>query len=219
MLVWLLSDNSLVQRPASANGRRRAASEESPWPGKSPAFLDVFRREWSRSPRRRAVTIRRFFRRPLAPSLLGPCRAGRNRSWPARHSPAKPCSPSRLSWLALVASSRSASASLRREAAAGQPPSATAMQNDAMLADVAFVDAVQGWAVGDRGVIWHTDDGGAHWQLQPSGVDAPLASICFLDEQRGLGGWRSDATVHRLDQRRHLAHARRRRTLDRRAQS
>ena len=43
-----------------------------------------------------------------------------------------------------------------------------------MLHDVTFVDAQQGWAVGDRGVIWHTADGGHHWELQTSGVDCPL---------------------------------------------
>ena len=36
---------------------------------------------------------------------------------------------------------------------------------DAELADVCFVDAQRGWAVGDRGVIWHTADGGRRWQL------------------------------------------------------
>src|SRR5688500_11998984 len=30
------------------------------------------------------------------------------------------------------------------------------LRTDASLADVCFVDANTGWAVGDRGVIWHT---------------------------------------------------------------
>ena len=45
-------------------------------------------------------------------------------------------------------------------------------QNDARLNDVCFVDARQGWAVGDRGVILHTDDGGQRWSEQTSGVPA-----------------------------------------------
>lgn len=48
------------------------------------------------------------------------------------------------------------------------------MQNDASLADVVFVDRATGWAVGDRGVIWHTSDGGRSWQLQASGVTSTL---------------------------------------------
>lgn len=59
------------------------------------------------------------------------------------------------------------------------------MMEDAELADVCFVDAQRGWAVGDRGVIWHTADGGRRWQLQFSGVDCRLESIDFLDAENG----------------------------------
>ena len=54
-----------------------------------------------------------------------------------------------------------------------------------------FVDAQQGWAVGDRGVIWHTADGGRHWELQTSGVDCPLSAVEFIDARHGwaAGGW------------------------------
>lgn len=67
---------------------------------------------------------------------------------------------------------------------------------DAELHDVCFVDASHGWAVGDRGVIWHTDDGGAHWRQQASGVDLALRSVHFLDAQQGwiAGGWRRPYT-------------------------
>ena len=37
------------------------------------------------------------------------------------------------------------------------------MLEDAELTDVTFVDPDRGWAVGDRGVIWQTVDGGRHW--------------------------------------------------------
>lgn len=61
---------------------------------------------------------------------------------------------------------------------------------DAQLNDLCFVDATTGWAVGDRGAIWHTADGGSNWQRQASGVDCRLESVCFLDAQHGwvVGG-------------------------------
>jgi photosystem II stability/assembly factor-like uncharacterized protein len=64
------------------------------------------------------------------------------------------------------------------------------MKNDASLADICFVDRSNGWAAGDRGVVWHTADGGQAWQLQSSGVTSPLHSVFFLDRERGwaVGG-------------------------------
>jgi photosystem II stability/assembly factor-like uncharacterized protein len=58
-------------------------------------------------------------------------------------------------------------------------------RNDAALADVFFIDSVNGWAVGDRGVIWHTVDGGATWREQSSGTSCRLNSVFFLDARRG----------------------------------
>jgi photosystem II stability/assembly factor-like uncharacterized protein/tetratricopeptide (TPR) repeat protein len=52
--------------------------------------------------------------------------------------------------------------------------------DDAPLRAVQFVDANEGWAVGDEGVIWHTIDGGKNWERQPSGVRASLRSVQFL---------------------------------------
>jgi len=71
------------------------------------------------------------------------------------------------------------------------------MLADADLADVFFVDPLRGWAVGDRGVIWHTDDGGRRWQLQSSGVGCRLASIWFADAQHGwIVGGRAHPYTH-----------------------
>lgn len=69
-------------------------------------------------------------------------------------------------------------------------PVAATMVGDAALADVCFVDRSFGWAVGERGVIWHTEDGGKNWQQQPSGVTCRLNSVCFLDARQGwaVGG-------------------------------
>ncbi len=62
--------------------------------------------------------------------------------------------------------------------------------NDATLNDVYFVDAHFGWAVGDRGVIWHTEDGGRSWQLQTSGTVCTLRSVWFVGRKMGwaVGG-------------------------------
>ncbi len=67
------------------------------------------------------------------------------------------------------------------------------MLADAELADVAFIDPDRGWAVGDRGVIWDTQDGGRHWQLQNSGVGCCLESVCFID---GENGWAAGGFTH-----------------------
>src|SRR6516164_5386507 len=45
------------------------------------------------------------------------------------------------------------------------------IEDDANLHDVQFVGSRQGWAVGDHGVIWHSEDGGESWSLQTSGVN------------------------------------------------
>lgn len=73
------------------------------------------------------------------------------------------------------------------------PTYARSMQEDAELTDVCFVDPQRGWAVGDRGVIWHTDDGGKRWTLQTSGVTCRLESVCFIDSENG---WAAGGTFH-----------------------
>src|SRR5262245_24658169 len=76
--------------------------------------------------------------------------------------------------------------------ATAQPePAPSQWLNDAELTAVHFIDADRGWAVGDRGVIWNTTDGGRAWKLQSSGVTCRLEAIQFLDAENGLavGGW------------------------------
>ena len=65
------------------------------------------------------------------------------------------------------------------------PAQTEAMPTDAWLHEVCFIDVKHGWAVGDRGTICHTDDGGRTWQRQESGVACPLWSVCFLDARTG----------------------------------
>jgi len=67
------------------------------------------------------------------------------------------------------------------------------MHGDARLTDVCFVDRLHGWAVGDRGTIWHTSDGGQHWRLQASGVACPLRTVWFVDQRIG---WAAGGFVH-----------------------
>jgi photosystem II stability/assembly factor-like uncharacterized protein len=54
------------------------------------------------------------------------------------------------------------------------------------LHNVQFIDAKEGWAVGDDGVILHSLDGGKSWESQNSGTKASLRGIYFFDE---LIGW------------------------------
>lgn len=77
------------------------------------------------------------------------------------------------------------------------PMCADALRSDAALTDVCFVDSRCGWAVGDRGTIWHTEDGGDHWDLQRSGVACRLESVFFLDSQTGwAAGGSSQPYLH-----------------------
>ncbi|MGI8978154.1 MAG: YCF48-related protein [Pirellulaceae bacterium] len=71
---------------------------------------------------------------------------------------------------------------------AASPPQ---MLADAELTSVCFVNADLGWAVGDRGAIWHTLDGGRNWQTQRSPATCRLETVQFLDPENGwaVGGW------------------------------
>lgn len=62
---------------------------------------------------------------------------------------------------------------------------------DATLHDICFVDPDRGFAVGERGAIWRTEDGGRHWRLTPSPLACCWQSIQFVDEQNGwiVGGY------------------------------
>lgn len=70
----------------------------------------------------------------------------------------------------------------------GVPP----YHEDATLYGVHFVDAEEGWAVGDSGVIWHTVDGGSHWERQKSGTRASLRGVHFITPYTGWAVGRRD---------------------------
>jgi photosystem II stability/assembly factor-like uncharacterized protein len=69
-------------------------------------------------------------------------------------------------------------------------PITRAFRNDASLHDIQFINPTAGWAVGDRGVIWHTDDAGTTWRQQTSPVSNALNAVFFVDAHRGwaVGG-------------------------------
>ncbi len=62
--------------------------------------------------------------------------------------------------------------------------------DDAGLNDVRLLGEKHGWAVGDRGVVWQSADGGARWNLVPVPVVCSLRSVCFLTNRVGwiVGG-------------------------------
>jgi photosystem II stability/assembly factor-like uncharacterized protein len=50
---------------------------------------------------------------------------------------------------------------------------------------VTFIDANNGFAVGDSGIIIHTTDGGVNWTIIPSGTKLSLKDICFTNTNNG----------------------------------
>ncbi|HEY1379108.1 MAG TPA: YCF48-related protein, partial [Gemmataceae bacterium] len=56
---------------------------------------------------------------------------------------------------------------------------------DAPLHAVQFVDKQEGWAAGADGVVWHSIDGGKHWERQPTGTRAALRAVHFLNPYTG----------------------------------
>jgi len=53
------------------------------------------------------------------------------------------------------------------------------------LLGVHFIDKEEGWAVGNKGVIIHTRDGGKTWVSQDSGAIDPFLDVYFIDSKRG----------------------------------
>ena len=70
-------------------------------------------------------------------------------------------------------------------AASAANPVALSFLDDAELASVFFANPDRGWAVGDRGVIWHTRDGGRNWRVQETPFTCRWEAVQFLDENTG----------------------------------
>jgi len=67
------------------------------------------------------------------------------------------------------------------------------------LSDVVFVDASNGWAVGDSGTITHTTDGGGTWTVQASGTMLRLNDVAFVDANNGWVVGECGAIAHTTD--------------------
>lgn len=48
-----------------------------------------------------------------------------------------------------------------------------------------FIDFNNGWFIGDKGIIFHTEDGGRHWEPQKSGTKLHLHGVCFINAKEG----------------------------------
>ena len=67
------------------------------------------------------------------------------------------------------------------------------------LKDVFFLNARQGWAVGEYGTVLKTTDGGGHWRpIQRTGTPSWLYGVAFVDERHGLAVGH-DETILRTD--------------------
>lgn len=67
---------------------------------------------------------------------------------------------------------------------------AKSLREDSSLHAVEFVDVNTGIAVGDRGAIVRTTDGGATWKVMPSGVTCRLLDVRFMNRNKvfAIGG-------------------------------
>ena len=71
----------------------------------------------------------------------------------------------------------------------------------AALHDLHMLDAQRGFAVGDHGLILHTQNGGRDWKQVYSGVSCELHAIQFLDDKHGwaVGGSMLPSLRPRID--------------------
>jgi photosystem II stability/assembly factor-like uncharacterized protein len=79
----------------------------------------------------------------------------------------------------------------------------TKVDLNANLRRICFVTDKKGWAVGSKGSIFFTDDGGKKWSMQTSGTDVSLYDVLFLSEKEGWviggGGIEEAVMLHTLD--------------------
>ena len=60
----------------------------------------------------------------------------------------------------------------------------------AQVTAIHFADALNGWMVGDHGLMLRTRDGGSTWEIQESGTERTLTSVFALDANTVYaGGW------------------------------
>jgi photosystem II stability/assembly factor-like uncharacterized protein len=56
-----------------------------------------------------------------------------------------------------------------------------------------FADQMNGWAIGNTGIILHTSDGGNSWIVQESGTTISLKCVFFANSQKGWVGGANDS--------------------------
>ncbi len=72
------------------------------------------------------------------------------------------------------------------------------LQEEATLHAVQFVDTEYGWAVGDRGTLLRTTDGGRRWQKITLPVSCTIYDLSFIDQERGwIAGGEITGYTHR----------------------
>jgi photosystem II stability/assembly factor-like uncharacterized protein len=65
------------------------------------------------------------------------------------------------------------------------------------LNNLSFIDSLHGWVSGDSGVILHTSNGGANWNIQETGLNDRIWDIFFIDENTGWAtGFRLTKTAY-----------------------
>jgi photosystem II stability/assembly factor-like uncharacterized protein len=57
---------------------------------------------------------------------------------------------------------------------------------DQTLFSISFCDSNHGWAVGENGIVLHTDDGGSSWGLQQTGISDTLLDVSLGDSLNGM---------------------------------
>ena len=68
--------------------------------------------------------------------------------------------------------------------------------NGESLLAISFVNTMRGWVVGSGGTIMRTDNGGASWTAQNSGVTAELVDVFFLNPDKGWIVGESGTILH-----------------------
>ena len=67
------------------------------------------------------------------------------------------------------------------------------------LYDTQLLDAKEGWAVGVFGSVYHTIDGGEHWQMQRTPTMQHLYGVSFTDARNGWAVGRSGTIINTMD--------------------
>jgi photosystem II stability/assembly factor-like uncharacterized protein len=64
---------------------------------------------------------------------------------------------------------------------------------------VHFTDARRGWAVGERGLVLSTPNGGRSWFRQESNVSVNLSDVKFIDASEGWAAGAEGTIIHTTD--------------------